>query len=244
MIHNTKLKIGWLYPKTMNLYGDRGNIIAFSYRAQQRGIDVTVKNIEVGEKFDSQQIDFAFFGGGQDKEQKIVSHDLQKKAKDIKKFYDMKKPMLSICGGYQLLGNFFQTCEGKKINGIGVFDVNTFGSHERMIGNVCVRSKLFGDAKILGFENHSGRTFLGNKSEALGEVIKGGGNNGADKTEGIISNNFVGTYLHGPLLPKNSMFTDWFIEKTLQIKYNKPVKLNKIDDRLENEAREYVLKNC
>ncbi len=243
MIQNKKLTIGWLYSKTMNLYGDRGNIVAMTYRAKMRNIDVEIENIEIGDKFDYKKIDLAFFGGGQDKEQKVVARDLQIKSVDIKKFYDTGKPMLTICGGYQLLGNFFQTCEGSKIRGIGIFDANTFGSKERMVGNVFVESKIFGSEKLAGFENHSGRTFLANKSEAMGKIIRGGGNNGVDKTEGIISKNFIGTYLHGPFLPKNPQVTDWLLEKALEVKYNKPIKLKKINDNLEDKAREYVLKN-
>lgn len=243
MLHNTKLTIGWLYPKTMNLYGDRGNIIALGYECKQRNIDLSVKNIDTRDKFEAKNIDIAFFGGGQDKEQRIIAKDLQDKANDIKTFYNMKKPMLSICGGYQLLGNFFQTCDGKKIQGIGVFNVNTFGSRKRIIGNVIIRSRLFTDVKLVGFENHSGRTFLANKNHALGEVLKGGGNNGVDGTGGIISNNFIGTYLHGPFLPKNHKVCDWLIEKALEIKYNKQVKLKKLDDSLEVKARDYMLRN-
>lgn len=240
---NCKLTIGWFYSKTMNLYGDRGNIIALLYRAKARGIDVVVKNIEVGDKFDQEKIDLAFFGGGQDKEQKVVAEDLKNKSDYIRKYYELNKPMLSICGGYQLLGNFFQTCEGEKIEGLGIFDANTFGSKERMIGNIIIKSNLCGGNSMVGFENHSGRTFLGNKSESLGKVIRGRGNNGVDGTEGIISRNFIGTYFHGPFLPKNPEIADWILEKALEIKYNKPVKLRKIDDRLENKAREYILKN-
>ena len=238
-----KLVLGWLYPKTMNLYGDRGNIIALGYRAEKRGININVQNIEIGDKFDFKKIDIAFFGGGQDKEQMIVARDLKNKASDIKKFYEMKKPMLAICGGYQLLGNFFQTREGKKIHGIGIFDVNTFGSKQRMIGNVVIGSRFFSDRKLIGFENHSGRTFLANKNQALGKIIKGKGNNGVDGTEGIVSNNFIGTYLHGPFLPKNPEVCDWLLEKALEIKYNKPVRLKKLDNNLENKARDYIFKN-
>lgn len=242
MIRNTELTIGWLYSKTMNLYGDRGNILAFKYRAQVRGIEVKIRNIEVGDKFDEKTIDLAFFGGGQDKEQRVVAKDLQSKSKNINNFYKMDKPMLSICGGYQLLGNFFQTCNGDKITGIGVLDVNTFGSKERMIGNVKIKNNLF-DGVLVGFENHSGRTFLEDKDSSLGEVLKGGGNNGVDNTEGIVSKNFVGTYLHGPFLPKNPKMTDWFLEKALEIKYNKPTKLKKISNNLEEKAKDYVLEN-
>lgn len=236
------LKIGWLYSKTMNLYGDRGNILALKYRAMKRGIKVVVKNIEIGDSFDEKSIDLAFFGGGQDKEQRIVAKDLKGKAKNIRAFFEDNKPMLAICGGYQLLGNFFQTCSGDKIPGIGILDVNTFGSNERMIGNVKIKNKLF-TGVLVGFENHSGRTFLADKEHSLGEVLKGGGNNGVDKTEGAISKNFIGTYLHGPLLPKNPKMTDWLLEKALEVKYNKPTKLKKIDDNLEEKVKEYVLEN-
>jgi hypothetical protein len=241
---NCKLTIGWLYPKMMNLYGDRGNVIALIYRAKARGIKIIVKDIEIKDYFDDKAIDLAFFGGGQDKEQSIVSSDLMRKKDNIFRYHEAKKPMLAVCGGYQLLGNFFQTISGEKIQGIGIFDVNTFGSKNRMVGDIVIRSKYFNNLKLVGFENHSGRTFLANKTDALGIVVRGGGNNGVDNTEGIVINNFIGTYLHGPFLSKNWEIADWFIEKALEKKYNRSVKLKKINSELENKAREYVIRNC
>ncbi len=230
-----KLTIGWLYSKTMNLYGDRGNIIALVYRAKKRNIAVEVKEFEVDQKLDLSNIDLLFFGGGQDKEQFVVASDLQTKKTQIQKFYDQNKPMLAICGGYQLLGKYFKTKEGKIIKGIDILNLYTVGSDKRMIGNVEIKTNFLVN-NLTGFENHSGKTFLTNLKETLGKVVRGFGNNGSDGLEGIKSNNFIGTYLHGPILPKNPELADWLIEKALEIKYNKPIKLIKLDDALENKA--------
>jgi len=235
-----KITLAWLYPKNMNLYGDRGNIIALCYRAKQRNIEIEIKNINIAGKFIPDEIDLAFFGGGQDKEQLMVAKDFLDKKQEIIKFYQAEKPMLAVCGGYQLLGDYFLTNDKKKINGLGIFRMITVGSKERMIGNISIKSRLLGNDKIVGFENHSGKTMLEDKEESLGQVIKGYGNNGDDKTEGIKSNNFIGTYLHGPLLPRNPKLADWLIAKALEIKYNKAIKLAEIDDDWENKARESV----
>lgn len=229
------LTIGWLYPKTMNLYGDRGNIIALVYRAKKRNIEVKIKEFEIDEKFDINDIDLLFFGGGQDKEQFAVARDLEKKKQEIKKFYNQNKPMLAICGGYQLLGKYFKTKDGKIIKGTDILNLYTVGSDKRMIGNVEIKTNFLKNT-LTGFENHSGQTFLGNKEDNLGKVVKGFGNNGEDGLEGIKSNNFIGTYFHGPILPKNPELADWLLEKALKIKYNKQIKLNKLDDALENKA--------
>jgi len=238
-----KIILGWLYPKLMNLYGDRGNVIALQYRCKKRHIDFEVKNIEIGQRCDLLEIDILFFGGGQDKEQIIVGEDLIDRKKDIENFYNNQKPMLAICGGYQLLGKYFLTKDNNKIKGIGLLDFYTVGGDKRMIGDIVIKSTKLNMVNIVGFENHSGKTYLGKELESFGEVIKGFGNNGEDEKEGVFSKNFVGIYMHGPILPKNPDLTDWFIQKTLEKKYNKKIILDKINDDLEYTARDFIIKN-
>lgn len=235
-----KIILGWLYPNLMNLYGDRGNIIALEYRCKKRGIDFEVKNIEIGQKIDFTKIDLLFFGGGQDKEQLFVAKDLLERGKHISNFYNDQKPMLAICGGYQLLGKYFLTKDNEKILGLGLLDFYTKGGDTRMIGNIVIESNDLKISKIIGFENHSGKTYLGNGTKSFGSVIKGYGNNGEDKKEGVISNNFIGTYMHGPLLPKNPQLTDWFIKTSLENKYKKQINLTIINDNFEQKARNYM----
>lgn len=233
---NISLNLAWLYPKEMNLYGDRGNIIALSYRCAKRDIKLTIKKIGIADKMDLGQIDLIFFGGGQDKQQMAVALDLQTKKKAMVDFYNANKPLLAICGGYQLLGEYFMTNDKKKIPGLGILKLITIGSNKRMIGNVTIQSEKL-KTKIIGFENHSGKTCLEDEGQSLGNVLRGYGNNGDDQTEGIISNNFIGTYLHGPLLPRNPKMADWLIQKALEVKYGKTIMLEKINDDLENKAR-------
>jgi CobQ-like glutamine amidotransferase family enzyme len=148
--------------------------------------------------------------------------------------------MLAICGGYQLLGKYFLTKDDKKILGLGLLNFYTKGGDTRMIGNIVIESHDLKLSKIIGFENHSGKTYLRDGIKSFGNVIKGYGNNGEDMKEGVMSNNFIGTYMHGPLLPKNSDLTDWFIKTSLEQKYKKHIKLNKIDDIFEQNARNYM----
>ncbi len=239
MNKNKSLTIAWLYPKEMNLYGDRGNIIALSYRCKKRGIKLDVQKIGIGDSFNSNKIDLVFFGGGQDKQQIAVAKDLQTKKQQIINFYNSNKPLLAICGGYQLLGDCFITNDKKKILGLKIFNLMTIGSEKRMIGNVVINSEKL-KMQIIGFENHSGKTCLEDKKLSLGTVLTGFGNNGEDKTEGIIANNFIGTYMHGPLLPRNPKLADWFIQKALEIKYGEKINLANIDDDFENKARKYI----
>jgi len=237
-----KLTLGWFYPKLMNLYGDRGNIIALAYRCRKRNIELEIENINIGNKIDLNKFDLLFFGGGQDKEQIMVAEDLKKYQNDLRNFYNQNRPMLAICGGYQLMGAYFLTSEGRKIHGLGILDFFTRACEKRMIGNIAIKCSFLDNDILVGFENHSGKTFLTNNQESLGQVIKGFGNNGVDKNEGIKSKNFIGTYLHGPILPKNPELADWFIQTALEIKYNKKIKLEAIDDNLEQKAKNYIYK--
>lgn len=234
-----KIVVGYLYGDLMNIYGDTGNIIALKKRCEWRGIDVEVKNISIGDQIPTRQvgmqIDLFFFGGGQDQQQTLVASDLEtsKKGKIIKAEIERGVPLLSICGGYQLLGEYYKPHKGPKLPGIGLFPAFTVASHDRMIGNIIVRT-MFGD--LVGFENHSGKTYLKKGAIPLGMVINGWGNNGKDKLEGCLYKNAIGCYMHGSLLPKNPKLADWFLKKALEVKYGKKITLKSLDDTLELQA--------
>lgn len=223
----------------MNIYGDTGNITALRYRAKLHNVDTEVKMITVGSTFRLHDADVLFFGGGQDSSQIAVSKDLQKsKGKVIKQEIERGIPLLSICGGYQLLGDYYQPSDGDKLSGIGVFGAYTVAGPRRMIGNIVIDSHW---GKLIGFENHSGKTFLNDNTTKLGIVVEGFGNNGEDKTEGCVYKNAIGCYMHGSLLPKNPILTDWLIKKALEVKYEKDVKLDEVDSAFENQARKHFL---
>ncbi len=230
-----KLIIGYLYGDLMNIYGDTGNIIALKKRCEWRGIDVVVKNIAIGTKLSKGDIDLFFFGGGQDQQQELVAKDLEESAKGkvIKSEVERGIPLLSVCGGYQLLGEYYQPHKGPRLPGIGLFDTYTLAGDKRMIGNIVIES-MFG--KLVGFENHSGKTYLKKEALPLGLVKKGFGNNGKDRTEGCLYKNAIGCYMHGSLLPKNPKLADWLLKKALEVKYSEDIKLEPIDDILENQA--------
>ena len=233
-----KLVIGYLYGDLMNIYGDTGNIIALKKRAQWREIDVEIKNISIGDSLKKGEVDIFFFGGGQDQQQETVAKDLQSKAKVIKAEIERGVPLLSICGGYQLLGDYYQPHQGPKLPGISIFPAYTVASYDRMIGNIVIKES---DKTLVGFENHSGKTYL--RGKPLGKVIKGFGNNGEDKEEGCIYKNAIGCYMHGSLLPKNPQLADWLLQKALEVKYGSPrgeagkeIELKPLDDSLETQA--------
>lgn len=226
----------------MNIYGDRGNIIALLQRCRWRGFGVRVTPVSIGDGLDPGEHDFYFIGGGQDREQILVCDDLSReKGQALREAIEEGAALLSICGGYQLLGNHFLTYTGEDLPGIALFDVRTVGGETRFIGNVAVASELEGvDGVLVGFENHSGRTQLGSGCRPLGRVIKGYGNNGEDGWEGCVYRNAVGTYLHGSLLPKNPRLADWFILRALRRRHEL-AELPPLDDSLEEEAHRAAL---
>lgn len=235
------MTIGWLYPELMSTYGDRGNVICLQKRSLWRGIDVTVKNLD----FDSTQRDYEscdliFGGGAQDRQQSIVIKDLLNKKTILRKMFENNIPGLFVCGSPQLLGHYYETVDKKRLPGLGIFDMVTKSGigHPRLIGNLVADTKW---GKIIGFENHSGRTYLG-KVEPFGRVIKGFGNNGEDGNEGAAFHNCIATYSHGPFLPKNPHIADWLIKTALEVKYKKEIKLEQLDDTLEWQAHNYILK--
>lgn len=236
-----------MYPDLLNLYGDRGNILALKQRSQWRGITATVDNITLGERFAPENYDIVFLGGGQDYEQQIIQRDfLDVKGNEVRNAIENGKVFLCICGGYQLLGKYYRTWDGKEIEFLGALDLWTIGGQERMIGNMvmeCDFLKPYGiDGKVVGFENHSGRTYLGPEVAPLGKVVKGHGNNGEDGYEGAIYKNVYCSYSHGSLLPKNPAFTDHLITLALRQKYADFDSLPPLDNHFEDLARESMIK--
>lgn len=233
-----ELRIAHLYAHFLNIYGDRGNIIALSQRAKWRQIEVKVDAIDLGQEIDPEYYDFYFVGGGQDKQQIVIAEDLLKKAGSLKKATEGGAVVLSVCGGYQLLGHYYKPHEGPELKGISLVDAHTVAGNRRMIGNVIVKRE---DATTLvGFENHSGKTYLGKGVNALGKAIVGNGNNGEDKLEGLAQGTIYGTYLHGSLLPKNPEFADLLLSQALCRRYGSQ-NLKPLDDRLETLAHKRAL---
>ncbi len=235
-----KLTLAHLYPKHLNIYGDQGNIDTLTYRLKARKIKVVVKRINPNNPLKQGSFDLLFSGGGQDRHQLIVAKDLQSKQNVIKKAVQNNIPMLTICGSYQLFGAYFKPFNGPKLQGINIFDAYTIASKNRKIGNVVVNTNWLSPQTLVGFENHSGNTFLGDTSQSLGAVKFGFGNNDLDKTEGAKTNNCLGCYLHGALLPKNPHLADWLIKKALENKYSS-VKLKPLNDQLEFQTHQALL---
>lgn len=243
-----RLAIGHLYASGMNVYGDRGNVITLIQRCRWRGIEVEVRERGVGEVGRLDHFDLLVAGGGQDRDQVAVSRDLQgDTGRALRDAIEDGVVVLAICGTYQLLGRFFKTGTGEVLTGLGIFDAWTEAGPRRFIGDTIVRcntSDPSGSAiRLVGFENHSGRTFLGDRAQSLGTVIVGAGNNGTDGKEGAIYRNAFGSYLHGPLLPKNPVFADDLIRRAVKRRYGaeEAVALAPLDDRLEQFAHERMI---
>lgn len=217
------LRVAHLYAGLMNLYGDRGNIQALRYRAALRGLACEVEALEPGDSIEPGRWDLFFFGGGQDAEQVLIYKDLIRvKGDALRSEIDAGAACLAVCGGYQLLGRYYEAADGSRLDGLGIMDHYTVAGKERMIGNVIIETgPLFGGEpfEMAGFENHGGRTVCGPGCEPLGRVVAGYGNNGEDGFEGAVYRNCVGTYLHGPVLPKNHRLTDRLIRQALQRRY-------------------------
>ncbi len=249
------ITIGWLYPDLMSTYGDRGNIIVLQKRAEWRGINVKVENVSLDTEYSIlNTCDLLFMGGAQDTQQEIVNRDLQRaKGRTLASMIEDSIPGLYICGAYQFLGKYYKTADHKKLPGLGVFKMfteNPGERYERLIGNVIVNPKIEGLTQpLIGFENHGGRTYLEYKNERLGDVSTGFGNNGKDGSEGIVYKNSFGTYLHGPILPKNPQLADLLLTKALEQKYDEPFDsaqgakfhLEPLGDSIEQKAREAII---
>ncbi len=224
-----------LYPKEMNLYGDHGNVLALLKRCEWRNIEARVYSYEPGDPL-PEDIDIIFGGGGQDSGQSKITDDLIKIGPELKKMIDDGMPALVICGVYQLFGKYFHTREDITMEGIDVLNLYTDAGNSRLIGNITVNSPEFGE--IVGYENHSGLTYINDKSMALGTVPEGMGNNGSDGTEGMRYKNCIGTYLHGPVLPKNPKIADFLISKAIERKTGEKSELQILDDIYENKAHD------
>lgn len=217
------IKITHLYPNELNLYGDSGNVLCLYNRLVWRGYNVTVEHIGVGDKLGDS--DIVFIGGGQDREMKIIERDARRKSDSLAYLIEQGRVVLAICGGYQLLGDCYKTSDNEIIKLMGILPFYTVGSNERMIGNFVYQTDF---GKVVGFENHSGKTYLSQSLTPLGKIITGFGNNGDDGYEGVIYKNTFGTYAHGPVLPKNPAFADEIISRAVK------EDLQPIDDTLEN----------
>lgn len=234
------LNICHLYPDLLNVYGDVGNILILKHRAELRGIKVNILNNSLNDAFDVDNYDIVLFGGGQDFEQSIVSNDLSGAKKDaLEKYIEAGKVLIAICGGYQLLGQYYTTPSGEKINGLGILDIYTESGDTRFIGNTVIYNEDFNEYYV-GFENHSGRTEI-NGLKPLGKCVHGYGNNGSDGYEGCIYKNTYCTYFHGSLLAKNPELADRFISTALSLKYGKEITLEHLDDSFEIKAKEYMI---
>ncbi|MCU0494727.1 MAG: glutamine amidotransferase [Chloroflexaceae bacterium] len=241
----------------MNIYGDRGNIISLRQRCAWRGIELRVLPVDVGSTIDWAECDMAFFGGGQDSGQSLIADDFfQRQSEGLARAVEHGMVMLAICGGYQMLGHYFLTHTGEKLPGVGVLDVHTVGGKQRLIGNIVIESKLTQlgstelptanyqlptDIRLVGFENHSGRTYHGPGVRSLGRVLVGHGDNGEDGVGGAVYRNTIGCYLHGSLLPKNPQLADHLIRTALQRRYGSSVSLAPLDNTLELQAQRVMV---
>lgn len=245
---NRTVRICHLYPDLLNLYGDRGNLLTLRQRCLWRGIDCVIETVSLGQPFQAEQYDLVFMGGGQDYEQNLLHEDLlEQKGDAIRAAVAEGLVFLCICGGYQLMGRYFEQQDGHRIECLGALDLWTVGRKERMIGDTIYECSLLAargeDPVLVGFENHSGRTYLGAGVQPLATVVKGSGNNGEDSTEGAIHNNVYCTYSHGSFLPKNPAMADHLILTALQRRYPLLEHLEILDDQLAINARTY-LRSC
>lgn len=231
-----ELRVAHLYPDVMNIYGDRGNVIALRYRCEARGITFTLAEINIEDSFEPDDFDVILIGGGQDREQRRIADDLVARGPGIRAAIEGGMPALAVCGGFQMFGHRYIDQQGEIIPGIGVFDLESRHPGpvaDRSIGNVILETD---EGEVVGFENHGGRTYLAPGQAPFGRVRQGGGNNHTDGTEGARHKNAIGTYLHGSLLPKNPALADFFILRGLQRRYGEQLQLEPLADDAENAA--------
>ncbi len=229
-----------LYPEQMNIYADRGNVIFLQRRCEWRGIGFRYAAAGPGESFDPAQHDFLYLGGGQDRDQRAVALDMvESKRETIAAGVEDRAVLLAVCGGFQLLGHSYQLGE-ERLPGLGLVELETVRKDgPRLIGNVAIEVDFgSGPQVVAGFENHGGRTYLGGGAQPLGRVLEGFGNNGEDGLEGVRRGNLIGTYLHGPLLPKNAWLADHLIAAALERRYGSRPELDPLDDAFERAAHE------
>ena len=235
------LRMMWLYPDHMNIYADRGNIAVLEQRCRWRGIGFELGTAGPGEHIDPDAHDLFYMGGGQDRDQELVARDLGPTKRDaLATALDSGATVLTVCGGYQLLGESYTLPDGSSLPGLGLVDLRTVREPgKRLIGNVLIEADLGdGPRRIAGFETHGGRTYLGPSAQPLGRVVSGFGNNGKDGAEGVRRGRLIGTYLHGPLLPKNTWLADVLIGWSLERRDGAAPALEPLDDELERAAHE------
>ncbi len=237
------LKIGHLYPTLMSVAADRGNTFSIQKRCQWRGIATEVEPIYVKQTPDFTKFDLILFHGGADREMEIASQDIQAKAPSLREAAEANSVFLTVCAGYQLMGHYYKPFQGSELKGVGLLDLYTEGSDTRFMTHMVLECQFpeTGLKTLVGYENHSGRTYLGSNAQPLGKVVAGWGNNGKDGGEGAIYKNVFGTYLHGPVLPKNPWLTDLLIQRALERRYGK-VELSPLDDATEDAAHTAALK--
>ncbi|GAA1609972.1 MULTISPECIES: type 1 glutamine amidotransferase [Kribbella] len=226
------LRIAHLYPRDLNVYGDLGNVITLAKRLEWRGFQAAVLPVEPGQVFDFSSVDLVFGGGGQNSAQTVNAEDLLARGDELRKISADGVPMLLICGSYQLFGQDFFDADGRHFPGLGIFRSRTTAGPDRMIGNIVVDSPF---GQLVGFENHSGRTVLEEGQQALGTVLQGFGNNGSTGDEGAVAGNTIGTYLHGPALPKNPALADHLLLCALRRRFGVE-ELEPLDDALAVRA--------
>ncbi len=235
------LRFVHLFPELLNLYADQGNLSVLMSRAKLRGIDAEIVPIKLGMKIDFDQADFVLLGGGSDREQAIVGKELLAYRQDFLNAIDGGLPLLAVCGGYQLLGEYYELPTGEKVPGLHLLEMTTRAGGQRLIGNIAIewiKSDQGPKKTLVGFENHGGRTI--HDYPPLGTVVKGYGNNGVDRKEGVQYKGIVGTYIHGPLLPKNPHLADYLIKNALRYR-GFTDELDELDDQLEWRAHQRVL---
>src|SRR5438128_2432720 len=237
------LKIGHLYPTLMSVAADRGNLFSIERRCKWRGIATEVEQIYVKQTPDFTKYDLILFHGGADREMELASRDIQAKASSLIEAAESNTVFLSVCAGFQLLGHYYKPFQGPELRGVGLLDLYTEGGKTRFMTHMALECNFeqTGKQVMVGYENHSGRTYLGAKAQPLGKVLAGWGNNGKDGGEGARYKNVFGTYLHGPVLPKNPWFTDLLIQRGLEKRYGK-VELTPLNDKEENAAHDAALK--
>ncbi|MGH2931298.1 MAG: type 1 glutamine amidotransferase [Gaiellaceae bacterium] len=233
-----KVAIGHLYPDYLNIYADRGNIAVFERRAAWRGIELEVEAIGPGDDVRAGAHDLLYIGGGQDREQALIAPDLAAKGESVKAAVEAGAALLAVCGGYQLLGQFYRDRSGAELPGVGLFPLHTVAGERRMIGDVLLECELEPGVRrtLAGFENHAGRTYLEEGAEPLGRVVAGFGNDGESGFEGCRVSRALGTYLHGPLLPRNPWLADWLLAQALAHRQGEAPSLEELSDELEAEA--------
>jgi lipid II isoglutaminyl synthase (glutamine-hydrolysing) len=239
----SELRLLALYPEQMNIYADRGNVLFLQRRCEWRGIRFSYSSSGPGEGFDPDEHDLFYIGGGQDRDQLMVAADLLATKRDaLARAVADGMAGLAVCGGYQLLGSSYQLGD-ERIEGLGVADLHTVREPgERLIGNVSIEVDLGAGPRVLaGFENHGGRTYIGDRGKPLGRVLHGHGNNGTDGLEGIVRGNLIGTYLHGPLLPKNAWLADELIARAIERRVGRRPQLAPLEDAFEDAAHRDAL---